>query len=339
MSHQAKLRSAAVLVASLDRKRAERLLEQLGPEMATQVRQAVLELKDIDPREQQAALDALMRAGRKSVRDNRGVELAGSLAHQLGSSATMSQAPAPPVQSPHNNSDSASVSFEFLRDTRPERLVPLLLEEHPQTIALVLGHLPPDRAVQCLDQLPSGLQADVIRRLARQGQANSEMVREVAAGLHARISQYATEDTADEAGMRIISRMLAAGDRRQRRSILSHLGDTHTRVSRDLVPQKLRFVDLQLLDDVNLGRLLDEAGPRLMGLALIGVESEFTERVLAYYSPLVARELRNRLHHLEPLRLSDVEAAQQELLDIAESLESAGFLHFGVGSPSLRLAA
>jgi flagellar motor switch protein FliG len=148
------LRKAAVLLAALDRPAADALLAQMSPAEAERVRQAVIELGPFETAEQDAVLAEFVELAPAPNRTG-GVEW-------VDSTSLPEIAPDAPAASP----------FAFLRAADADVLVPLLKHEHPQTLALVLAHLPPDRAAPVLTALPAAAQQEVLRRLAESDDAH-----------------------------------------------------------------------------------------------------------------------------------------------------------------------
>ena len=154
------IRKAAILVACLDRSAADAVLEQLGPEQAQRVRQAVVVLDDIPDNEQQRVVDEFFRLGPESPpQQSLGVELGGRLAREISLKRSA------PTAKKAASSGSHSPPFVRLREAEDEKLARLLAGERPQTIALVLSHLSARQAGGVLAHLQPNLQTEVVRRL------------------------------------------------------------------------------------------------------------------------------------------------------------------------------
>lgn len=220
------LRKAAVLIRSLDSDTAAMMLGQLSPEEATAIRAAMRELGSLDP-DEQANIAAEFRRTRPAIdRAAEGVEL--SLSAPINSEIPHEQS------RPTEPTTSASRRFEFVAKASTSALVTFLGREHPQTIAVVLAHLTPERAAAVLGELPEKLQADTIERLAALGEADPESVvvleRELATWLAAR-----GEDRGVLAHRReTVANILAATDAKTRRGILSTLRTHNTTLALQL---------------------------------------------------------------------------------------------------------
>ncbi len=321
------LRKAAILVASLDTAEADRLLDQMEPERAQKVRNAVLALGSISPAEQQQVLEEFFRLGALMPREDvSGIELGGRLARQLGARSRKPQRPA---------ENAEELPFRFLQDAEADKLVRILMPERPQTIALVLAHLPPEQAGAALARLPAHQQAEVIRRLVELEETDAEILREVERGLHERFSQQVQMQRRRVAGLAAVAAILRAADRRVAVQILDNLAAYDMPLAQRLTPPPLEFDDLAALDGATLATVLRAAGEELVALALVGLEPEMTERFLSCLPAQQAQRIGEQLQQPGPLLLSDVEAARQQVAELARRLALEGRIRLpGVGYPA-----
>lgn len=330
------LRRAAILVASLEGPAADRVLEQLPAEDAARVRRMMVELNEIDHAEQQRVIGEFVRArpaassaSRSAASAVGGVELEAGLARRLSLDGyAAAAAPANPL--PRH--------FRFLHEAQSETISPVLSGEHPQTIAIVVSHLPDDRAAALLATLEGELQTDVIRRLVSLDQADPEILREVERGLETRMLEQARVDRRREAGLSCVARMLEAAAPSVRRTILANLAANDRRLAARLRPPALHFDDLQRLDDESLAAVLAAAEPEVTRLALAGADPALVDRVLAQLPPAEARKVRRLIERLGPTRLSDVEEAQAELARIAHEMAFEGRIDLPWRAPALAAA-
>jgi len=314
MSPYSSLRKAAILLSTLDDPTAGALLDQMAPDQVDLVRQAMDELGVIEQVERDHVIDEFFRTG---------------------AFATSSDSPREVLRPAQRGTKSASLvedelelggsrPFHFLEETDSTELIPFLADEHPQTIAVVLSHMPPARATAVLADLPAALQADVVRRLVDLDETHPAIVREVERGLESRISSQARCERRRAAGVAAVARIFEAADRRLVQAILSNLAAHDRELADQFVRPSheppLRYEDLAALDDETLLTIYGQAGPELALLALAGSSMELVDRIVARLSSKHARRLRHELDHLGPTRLSDVEQAQQELVRLAEQM-------------------
>lgn len=309
------LRKAAILVASLDQPTADALLEQMPEEQAGLVRRMVVALDKIDPVEQRQVIDEFFQGtsprparGRTAGEVGSGVELAGSLA-------------APRSRARPEPEASGQPPFRFLGAASGEQISPLLRDEHPQTIALVISHLEPRHAARVLESLPRELQVNVLRRLVDQDETSPDILREVERGLQSRIDAELQRTQRRSAGLATVSRILQEADATSQRELLRHLGQQDLPLASALAREPLQFEDLNQFDDESLSMLARAAEPRVLVLALAGTTREFAERWLRQLPQAQARGLRQAVDELGATRLTDVAQAQQELARLAEELD------------------
>ena len=358
---QPTLRKAAILIASLDGRTARHLLEQMGPEQAQRVREAVEELDDIDPAEQAQVIEEFCRVSPLVPNDlHPGIELDSSLAAKLSLPAPpeMHPMPAPPAK---QEPAPEATPFRFLHEARAEMLTPYLEREHPQTVAVVISYLPPAQAANVLATLPAALQAEVLRRLANLDEADPEVIREVEQSLEHWLTEQVKSHHRREAGMNAVKNILqaAGGSQRQILANLTHYDQdlagkltgkrptpaapAKLQISGTLAPKRSSasitiplsalapkyeetwtFDDVQQLDDDALPAVFQAAGMELTVLALAGASAEFVERLAKRLPSRDAKQLRKSLAKLVPTRLSDVEQAQHEIAVRAHRLADAG---------------
>ena len=259
------IRKAAILVASLDRAAADAVLELLGPEQARQVRQAVVAMDDIPAAEQEEVLDefARLRPGKPS-RETSGVELAGRLAQEIGWGAASYREQESAEKEPHGQ------PFRRLRDAEGEKLARLLSGERPQTIALVLSHLPPRQAGGVLVQFPADLQVEVLRRLVDLEETDPAILREVEKTLEARLSQQVQMQRRRVAGMEAVSGILEESSSEVSLKILDNLSMRDRKLAQKFGPPPFDFEDLEDLDDALLAAAFRAVEPGWIMPALLG---------------------------------------------------------------------
>jgi flagellar motor switch protein FliG len=309
------LRKAAVLVVSLDRAAADLLLEQMDPKLAQAVRQTVMGLGAIDPKEKREVLAEFHRHSPR--KPTPGVEVDPALAKKFAPAkvARPAQEPAKPVAGP---------PFRLLREAEVDRLVHVLLPERPQTIALVLSRIPPAQAGRVLSRLEAGLQTDVVRRLVDLEETDPEILEEVERGLESRLSEQVGLQRRRVAGLSAVTDILEACSQPAGMQILDNLANHDRQLAEKLSPETFEFADLIGLADEFLAVALRAADAELILLALVGAPPACIERFLSLVPDTQAKQIRRELTHLAPTRLSDVEEARLRLAELARRLAMEG---------------
>jgi flagellar motor switch protein FliG len=324
------VRKAAILVASLDPAVADVMLRQLTPDQAQYVREIAASLDEIDPDEQQRIVDEFLRVGPMvPEQDPPGIELDAPWVEQQISlhaqNAVASNHAGRPSSAPEPaGHEEAPIDdgppFHFLHDAEDERLAHLLQSERPQTVALVLSHLPSLRAGSVLAHFPPNLQVEIIRRLIDLEETDSAVLHEVERSLETRLSEQFAVQRRRVAGLEAVAAILDACDDHTSQRLLENLAACDRSLAERLGLQNIAFEDLADLNDDVLLTLLRTVDPALVRMALIGASPLLVERVLRTMSRHDARRLRKHLDNPGPLRLSDVDEARRQITAIVQRM-------------------
>jgi flagellar motor switch protein FliG len=214
--------------------------------------------------------------------------------------------------------------FSFLQRAESENLMTFIQDEHPQTIALILCHLPHHKASEILGGLPMQKQIEVIKRIANMEQTNPEVIREVERGLESRLSSMLVQSMEKAGGVPTVAEILNLADRATEKSIMEGLEAEDP----DLVEQirRLMFVfeDVLKVNDKGIQAVLKEVDNSELSLALKTASPELQSKIFKNMSERAAALIKEDMQYMGPVRVSDVEAAQQRIVDIVRRLEEAG---------------
>jgi flagellar motor switch protein FliG len=214
--------------------------------------------------------------------------------------------------------------FSFLQKAESGNLLTFMQDEHPQTIALILAHLPSSKGGEILAGLPPGKQIEVVTRVANMEQTNPEVIREVEKGLELRLSGIVSQQFQRVGGVAAVAEMLNLADRATEKGILETLEADDP----DLVEQirRLMFVfeDILLVNDKGIQALLKEIDNSELALALKTASPEMKTKIFGNMSERAAQLIKEDMEYMGPVRLSDVEGAQQKIVDAVRRLEDAG---------------
>ena len=214
--------------------------------------------------------------------------------------------------------------FAFLQRAETENLLTFIQDEHPQTIALITCHLPHHKAAEILSGLPVQKQVEVIKRIANMEQTNPEVIREVERGLESRLSSMLTQSMERAGGVDKVAEMLNLADRATEKTIMEGLEAEDP----DLVEQirRLMFVfeDIMMVNDKGIQSVLQEVDNDELALALKTASAALTEKIFGNMSERAASLIKEGMEFMGPVRVSDVEAAQQRVVDIVRRLEESG---------------
>lgn len=214
--------------------------------------------------------------------------------------------------------------FSFLQKAESESLLTFMQDEHPQTIALILAHLPPSMGSEILAGLAPAKQIEVVARVANMEQTNPEVIREVERGLEQRLAGIMSQRFQKVGGVEAVAEILNRADRATEKGIL----ETLEAEDPDLVEQirRLMFVfeDILLVNDKGIQALLKEVDNEELALALKTASEDMKQKIFNNMSERAATLIREDMEYMGPVRLSDVESAQQRIVDIVRRLEDAG---------------
>ncbi|MEC9374339.1 MAG: flagellar motor switch protein FliG, partial [Planctomycetota bacterium] len=214
--------------------------------------------------------------------------------------------------------------FAFLQKAESENLLAFIQDEHPQTIALILCHLPHYKAAEILTALPMQKQIEVIKRIANMEQTNPEVIREVEKGLESRLSSMLLQSTEKTGGVPTVAEMLNLADRASEKAIMERLEADDP----DLVEQirRLMFVfeDILLVNDKGIQAVLKEIDNDELALALKTASTDLQQKIFSNMSERAAQLIKEEMEYMGPVRVSDVEGAQQRIVDVVRRLEDAG---------------
>jgi len=214
--------------------------------------------------------------------------------------------------------------FAFLQKAESENLLTFIQDEHPQTIALILSHLPAGKAGEILGGLAQDKQLEVIMRIARMEQTNPEVIREVEKGLEGRLSAIVSQTFEKTGGVEAVAEILNLADRATEKAILEQLETSDPEMVEQIRRLMFVFEDINLVDDRGIQMVLKEVDNSDLSLALKTASEELKDKILRNMSERAAGMIREEMEYMGPVKLSDVEAAQQKIVDIVRRLDDAG---------------
>lgn len=214
--------------------------------------------------------------------------------------------------------------FDFVRKTDPAQLLNFIQGEHPQTIALIMAYLDPEKSAIVLSALPQERQADVARRIAIMDRTSPEIIKEVERVLERKLSSLVPQEVAMAGGIQAVVQVLNRVDRTTEKTIMETLEIQDPELAEEIRRLMFVFEDLVQLDDRSIQRILREVDSHDLALAFKGSSEEVSAKVLRNMSKRAADMLREDIDFMGPVRLRDVEEAQQRIVAVIRRLEEAG---------------
>ena len=214
--------------------------------------------------------------------------------------------------------------FSFLAKTDATNLLTFIQDEHPQTIALILSHLTAHKSAEVLGNLQPAKQLEVVTRVAKMENTNPDVVKEVEEGLEMRLSGLVTQTLQAAGGVECVADILNLADRATEKGIMEGLEAQDP----DLVEQirRLMFVfeDVLLVNDKGIQMVLKEIENEDLALALKTASGELCEKIFSNMSERAAAMIQEDMEYMGPVRVADVEQAQQKIVDVVRRLEDSG---------------
>jgi len=327
------LRKAAILLMSLPEDQAAQLLSKLLPKQVEQVSIEIAKLGRLGNEEQEEVIQEFADANPNSMGlPGGGIDVARSLVEKaLGTKAGQT------LDIVRQSIE--ALPFGFLKKVDPQNLLTFIIDEHPQTIALVLSHLPPAYGAEIIKGLPTERQLAVIRRIAHMGQTNPEVIHEVERGLETRMASLMQQSFDKAGGVNSVAEILNVSDRAVERALLESLAQDDPELVEDIRRLMFVFDDLTKLTDKDIQTVLKNVETAQWAMALKGASPELKQKIMGNMSQRAAAMLAEEMEYLGPVKLSEVEAVQQQIVDIVRRLEDAGEITVHSGDDSEQMIA
>jgi flagellar motor switch protein FliG len=216
--------------------------------------------------------------------------------------------------------------FDFARKTEPGQLLNFIQNEHPQTIALVMAYLTAEQAGIILSALSPAQQVEVARRIASMDRTSPEVIREIELVLEKKLSSFVMQDFSIAGGIESMVSILNRVDRATEKTILESLAEETPELADEIKRRMFVFEDIVLLDNRSVQRFLREVDAKDLSLALKTVSDEVRELIFRNMSKRAVEMLKDDMSMLGPVRLRDVEEAQQRIVNAIRHLEDSGEL-------------
>lgn len=214
--------------------------------------------------------------------------------------------------------------FDFIRKTDPSQLLNFIQSEHPQTIALIMAYLEPEQAAILISALPPERQSDVARRIAMMDRTSPEIVKEIERVLERKLSSLVSQDYTSTGGIQSVVDVLNRVDRSTEKTIMETLEIQSPELAEEIKMRMFVFEDIVQLDDRAIQQVLREVETKDLALALKGASEEVSIKIKRNMSKRAAEMLKEDIEFMGPVRLRDVEEAQQRIVNIIRKLEEAG---------------
>jgi flagellar motor switch protein FliG len=214
--------------------------------------------------------------------------------------------------------------LEALRWLDPKTIARFLRNEHPQTVAVIVAHLDPGQAGSVLSSLPHTVQADVLLRIAKLEHIPAGVIQELDKVLQNELRATGALETDQVGGVKAVAEILNNVDQASEREIIGRIEESNAGLAEEIRQLMFVFEDLGTIDDRGMQTLLKDVANDDLTLALKTASQGLQDKILRNLSQRAAEMLREEIEMMGPVRVSDVEKAQQKITQVAKRLEAEG---------------
>lgn len=311
------IHKAAIVLMSLPEEEAAVVLSKLNPKEVEQVSIEIARTKRISPMEMDMTIREFADTSPSSSTEGGSLDLAKNLVKKaLGSDAGQAL--------DNIRQTIEALPFGFLRTVDTQNVLTYVIDEHPQTIALIMSYLPATYGAEILAGLPPERQLAVVRRMATMGQTNPEIIREVERGLEGRMSNVVSTSFQNAGGVESVAEMLNVSERATERTILEQLAGEDPDLVEEIRRLMFVFEDIAKFSGKDVQTILKHIETSQWALALKGASEELKDKVLGNMSQRAGDMLREEMEFMGAVKVSAVEAEQQRIVDVVRALEDSG---------------
>jgi len=314
-------RKAAILMVLLGDELASEVYKTLPKNEVRSITQEIAELKEVPPNIDAEVLREYFDRSRSQEYSVRGGEAyaAKVLSKAFGAEsahALMSESP--------NAEQLSAMHIAELQKADPIQLAKLVEPEHPQTIALVVAHLPPKSARSVFLSLPAAVRTQVITRLAQMQQFSPDSLHRIAAALYSRLSAAAQQRRQEYSGIQAVADLLNNVDKNASNELLETIEQHNAELATSIRNQMFVFEDFLEIPETGIRELLGQIDKKQLAIALKGASEELRNHFFKCMSSRAVEMLKEDMEALGPLRAREVQGGQQEIVSLARRLESDG---------------
>jgi len=327
------LHKAAILLTSLPEEEAASVMGRLDPKQVEQVSIEIARLKSVSADEQEQVILQFAESNPGSA----GADLGGLDRARALVQKAMGKNAGDTLDNIRQSIE--AVPFAFLRQIDNQNILTYIIDEHPQTIALILSHLPPSASAAILSGLPPDRQWTVVQRIAEMGQTNPDIIEEVERGLERRMSSVMSQSFENAGGVGTVAEMLNVSDRATERTLLEHLSQNDPQLVEEIRRLMFVFEDISKFNDKDLQTVLKSVENSQWATALKGASVELKEKILGNMSRRAGDMLKEEMEFSGAVKLSVVESMQQEIVDNIRQLEDNGELELNASGEEEELVS
>jgi flagellar motor switch protein FliG len=320
------LRKAAILLVVLGDQASAEYLRLLSEEEVQSVTREVARIKTITPEEAESVLEEfyVMSAGRDLAHQG-GMDYARNMLMNAFGPETAKKM----LDRLAKALGAEAVSLDALQKADPQQLAKFVHSEHPQTIALVLSHLNPTQAAALLVSLPANLRTDVALRMAKLDQITPEIIHKIARVIGQKLKALGEYSRESYGGVRAVAELFNRLDSTVSKDMLVELEQQDATMCQTIRHLMFVFEDMLMIDENGIKEVLAKIDRKILTVALKGTSEQLRNHFLKAMSQRGGEMLKEDMDALGPVKIKDVEAAQQQIIALVRQLESEGVIGLG----------
>jgi len=314
---------AAALLLSLDTPTAAEVMSSFGEDEIMEITSRMCNMGKVDSEEINGVLEEFMGMLGVSGPVGGSVEAVGDLLEQVMGSKGRVMLSTMLTQLQYEQQ--AEQGLRALKDLGTQELLSLVQGEHPQTIALIMSHIEPERAASLLAQLTEEQQTEVVSRMARSENTSSELIGQINTVLETRSQSFGSvRHDSPEERYKTVAGILNMVGRSTERTVLEGMAQDDPEMAEEIKNLMFVFEDLVAIDDRSLQKVLSQVDTKTLSMALKTASGPVKDKVYGNLSKRAGQTIKEELELLGPRPLSEVEEAHKEILDVIKRLQDDG---------------
>ncbi|GAJ26313.1 flagellar motor switch protein FliG [Liquorilactobacillus sucicola DSM 21376 = JCM 15457] len=321
------IKKAAILLISLGSETSSKIMKLLPESFIQKVSYEIANTDAVSPDQREKVLEEFVNtaAAKQYVLDG-GIDYAKNLLNQA-----LGPQKAKEIIDILNQIQLRERPFNIARKADTQQLVNLLVDEHPQTVALIMCYMQPDKAADVLSQFPMDFQVDVAERIGTITSTSPKIVKRIEKVIENKFSNYAENDTENVGGVHTLVDILNSASRSTEKNIISDLDVRQPELASEVKASLFTFEDIITLEKMDVQKVLRDVDNDVLVLALKGTTEDIQNFIFENLSSRAVENLKEELEFMGPTRLSAVEEAQQTIVGVIRKLDEAGEIYIGRG--------
>jgi flagellar motor switch protein FliG len=314
------IKKAAILLISLGSETSSKIMKLLPESVIQKVSYEIANIETVSPEQRTDVLDELVNTAdaRKYVLDG-GIEYAKELLRQA-----LGPQRAKEILDFLKQVQLKERPFDIVRRADVQQLVNLLSDENPQTVALIFCYLQPEKAAEVLAHFPSQRQADIAERIGTISSTSPAVVKQVEKVIEGKFSNYVESDSENIGGVKTLVNILNSISRSNEKHILADLEKRQPKLASKVKAGLFTFEDIISLEPRDVQKVLRDVPNDVLVLALKGAENSLKDFIFSNMSSRAVDNIKEEIEFLGPTRLSNIEEAQQKIVETIRRLDDAG---------------